>query len=118
MAPELNNKQYYGWELKKSDIWSIGILSYMLVVGYAPFHGIINIMRQDLSFPHPDLIYLTENCKQFITKLLIKNPKDRYSASDALKDPWIDQANQTASNKEFGQTYQKNIESFDECMCI
>ena len=32
---------------------------------------------------------ISENCKDFIKKLLVKNPKDRMTANEALKHPWI-----------------------------
>ena len=88
----------------------------MLVVGYPPFQDSLSITTNKLKWPHSKVIDLSEHCKEFIEKLLNKNPKERYSSLDALKDPWIDQVNEIASNKEFGQTYQNNIEKFDEGM--
>ena len=92
LAPEAI-KTREGWELKKSDMWTIGVIAYVLVTGRPPFWGrenkeiIRKIVRSQVRFP--STIKLSESCKDFILSLLKKNPADRLSAEQALKHAWI-----------------------------
>jgi len=92
LAPEAIRTRE-GWELKKSDMWTIGVIAYVLVTGRPPFWGrenkeiIRKIVRGNVRFP--STIKLTDNCKDFILSLLKKSPEQRLSAADALKHPWI-----------------------------
>jgi len=92
LAPEAIRTRE-GWELKKSDMWTIGVIAYVLVTGRPPFWGrenkeiIRKIVRGNVRFP--STIKLTDNCKEFILSLLKKNPNDRLSAAEALKHQWI-----------------------------
>jgi len=92
LAPEAIRTRE-GWELKKSDMWTIGVIAYVLVTGRPPFWGrenkeiIRKIVRGNVRFP--STIKLSDNCKDFILSLLKKSPDQRLSAADALKHPWI-----------------------------
>jgi len=94
MAPEqISNKTYS----KSVDIWSVGIILYMLLNnGKNPFYNsgdsretIIekitskNIEYDDINYP------ISEMGKHFISKLLKKNSSSRYTARPALNHPWI-----------------------------
>jgi len=94
MAPEQISNLTYS---KGVDIWSVGIILYMLLnKGKNPFYNkedstetlIYNINNKEIEF---DL----ENCpisaigRHLIYKLLDKNPSYRYSARLALNHPWI-----------------------------
>jgi serine/threonine protein kinase len=77
---------------KMVDVWSVGVLCYELCTGHAPFESTKcreetykKILNVDLKFPR----YLSEEVKDFITKLLIKKPENRMSLTDALSHPWI-----------------------------
>ena len=94
MAPEQINNISYS---KIVDIWSVGIVLYMLLNnGKNPFYTpgqnsekIINritkgkLLFDDENFP------ICKMCKQFLYKLLKKNPSYRYTARIALEHPWI-----------------------------
>jgi len=92
IAPEAL-KTREGWEIKKSDVWAIGVITYMMVTGRPPFWAKENrtimrkILRSDVRFPTS--ITLSQECKDFILCLLQKDPKQRYSAKQALKHPWL-----------------------------
>lgn len=92
LAPEcVRNRR--GWELKKSDMWTIGVIAYVLLTGRPPFWGRDNreilrrILKGKLTFPRT--ITLTKTCTHFIQSLIKHDPKKRMSASDALRHPWI-----------------------------
>lgn len=90
-----------GWELKMSDMWSIGIIAYVLMTGRPPFHGkshkdiLKNIIKQDLKFPKNNK--LTDSAKSFIRKLCEKTTRKRYSAKQALKHKFLNGGSSTKS---------------------
>jgi len=92
LAPEAIRTRE-GWELKKSDMWTMGVIAYVLVTGRPPFWGrenkeiIRKIVRGNVRFP--STIKLSDECKDFILALLQKPPDKRLSAAEALKHPWI-----------------------------
>lgn len=72
---------------QKADIWSIGIVLYVLFIGGWPFENPENI-ESDLN----DGLYfegIPELAKQFILRLLTFKPNGRPSATTALKDTWV-----------------------------
>ena len=92
MAPEIFNDKKYN---EKADIWSLGIVMYILLTGKAPYFGndderIINQAKKGVF--NRKLLIETKVSKQalnLIDKLLTKDPRQRLSAADAIKDPWI-----------------------------
>jgi len=95
MAPELiqNRGARSGDVCKKSDMWSIGICIYTILNGTLPFHGrdrgelFHNIINQrNLKFKTKGL---SSEAKQFIFKLLVRDPTGRMSVDEALQHPWI-----------------------------
>jgi len=94
-APEIVRPRK-GSELKKSDMWAVGVITYYLICGYFPFRGkskkdVLAKIRASISAPirYPPGVHLSDTCKDFIEKLLTYNPKERLSARDALQHDWI-----------------------------
>ena len=91
IAPEVLNKNYN----EKCDIWSCGVITYILLSGMPPFNGqsdqdIMKKVREG-AFSFDDRIWQTisENAKNFIRMLLTYNVEERPSAEMALTHPWI-----------------------------
>ncbi|KAL3867464.1 hypothetical protein ACJMK2_044666 [Sinanodonta woodiana] len=91
-APEILMGQGYGPSV---DIWSLGVIAYILLCGYEPFYEdnenlmYKRIIKADYSFDSPYWDNITENAKDLIRKLLTKDPKKRPTATQALKHPWV-----------------------------
>jgi len=92
LAPEcVRNRK--GWELKKSDMWTLGVITYLLLTGRPPFYGRDNqeilqkIIKAKITWPRKCKISRT--AKDFVTGLIKKETKDRMSAEDCLKHPWL-----------------------------
>lgn len=91
VAPELIYQEPYD---EKIDIWAVGILSYELLTGSAPFTGqnekdtYSNITNLDLQCNE---IYenVSAEAKDFITKILVSVPSKRMSLQEMLKHPWL-----------------------------
>eukprot|EP00483_Globobulimina_turgida_P013131 UN13155 len=92
VAPEVLSKQAYG---KKVDLWSLGCIMHLLLRGVLPFDGYTeNEIRQktinkELSLTSAKWDVVSDDAKDLIKKLLIKNPNNRISLQDALKHKWF-----------------------------
>jgi len=93
---------------KSVDIWSIGILSYVLISGSHPFdskksnENILNrIIAGKFKFEGPIWDKVPKDCKSFIKKCLVVDPKKRASIGDLMKHPWISSAQKTGSSGTF-----------------
>lgn len=70
---------------KKTDIWSIGITIFFLAKGKLPFRGERQILKKNIRYPKA----WSDSFKDFLSILIEKNTKIRYSAKEALQHSWI-----------------------------
>jgi len=98
MAPEvlMNMRGAHKTCDKAVDIWSIGVLCYLLISGSNPFdskknnENILNrIIAGKFKFEGPVWDKVPKDCKEFIKKCLVVDPKKRATITDLLKHPWI-----------------------------
>lgn len=93
VAPEVLGGRYN----EKCDLWSIGVLAYVLLCGYAPFNGandkeiLLRVKGGRYTFPPSEWNGVSAQGKDFIKKLLEFDPSKRMSASEALEHAWIKQ---------------------------
>lgn len=91
VAPEVLRREY----TKSCDIWSIGVITYILLCGYPPFYGdsdtqiFESVKVGKFDFPSPEWDDISQTAKEFVILMLKKNPKDRPTAADALKHAWL-----------------------------
>ena len=92
IAPEVLARKYGS----KCDIWSIGVITYIVLCGLPPFNAWTNdqiiqkIKRGKFEFkPDDKWANISQLAKDFITLLLTKDAAKRPSAQDALNHPWI-----------------------------
>ena len=93
VAPEVLQGKPYD---KSVDLWSIGIITFLLLCGYLPFddkHSEREIARQTIQDPVPyeSKIWskLSPEAKIFVDGLLQKKPEKRYTIKEVLEHPWI-----------------------------
>uniref|UniRef100_A0A670ZTB6 non-specific serine/threonine protein kinase n=1 Tax=Pseudonaja textilis TaxID=8673 RepID=A0A670ZTB6_PSETE len=78
-----------------SDVWSIGVLTYVLLSGVSPFldesieETCLNICRLDFSFPDDYFKGVSQKAKDFVCFLLQDDPAKRPSAALALQEQWL-----------------------------
>ncbi|XP_003743389.2 serine/threonine-protein kinase fray2-like [Galendromus occidentalis] len=78
-----------------TDMWSVGILTYVLLTGHTPFGGdtkqdtYCNITLGELDFPQDLFEDVSPEAIHFITQLVVKDPKKRLGVGDVLRHPWL-----------------------------
>ncbi|ORY27639.1 kinase-like domain-containing protein [Naematelia encephala] len=91
-APEVLRGVGHG---ARVDCWSIGVIAYMLLCGYPPFRLdskqelIRETMKGRIHFHERFWRKVSDTAKDFIKKMLVVDPKQRMSAAEALRHPWL-----------------------------
>jgi len=76
-------------------MWSIGVITYVILSGTPPFLEKSNekifekILKAEYSFPSQCWDLISDSAQNFIKKLLIKDPKTRMTADEALEHEWL-----------------------------
>ncbi|KAG5176489.1 kinase-like domain-containing protein [Tribonema minus] len=92
VAPEIILGQPYGTQV---DVWSLGVVAYALLGGYAPFHAASvqtlfrSIVRADYCFHAKFWAHVSVEAKHFIRCMLQPDPAQRWTAAALLHHPWI-----------------------------
>ena len=91
IAPEVLKKNYN----EKCDIWSCGVILYILLVGYPPFKGnnttelFENISIGKYSVSSTGWKKISHSAKDLVCKMLEYDPAKRISSQEAMEHPWI-----------------------------
>ncbi|KAK4745987.1 hypothetical protein SAY87_012299 [Trapa incisa] len=89
VAPEVLRKK--GYDGAKGDIWSCGVILYVLLAGYLPFQeeNLMKMYRKvfkaDYEFPQ----WISMDAKRLISKLLVANPERRITIPTIMRNPWF-----------------------------
>jgi calcium/calmodulin-dependent protein kinase I len=92
VAPEVLTHENYTSQV---DLWSIGVIVYILLCGFPPFYGdndaqmFRKIKAGTYKFLSPYWDPISPDAKDFVSKLLVVDPKKRLNCEDALKHKWL-----------------------------
>uniref|UniRef100_A0A674F102 Myosin light chain kinase 3 n=1 Tax=Salmo trutta TaxID=8032 RepID=A0A674F102_SALTR len=92
LAPEVVNYDFVSFP---TDMWSVGVITYMLLSGLSPFLGdndaetMNNILHANWDFDSEAFENVTEEAKDFVTRLLIPTKCSRLSATGCMKHAWL-----------------------------
>lgn len=98
VAPEVLGPEKYD---KSCDMWSLGVIMYILLCGYPPFysnHGMAispgmkkRIRNGQYEFPAPEWTRVSQDAKDLIKGLLKTDPDERLTITEVIQNKWIAQ---------------------------
>jgi len=111
VAPEVLRRSYG----KASDVWSCGVILYILLSGVPPFwatteNGIFDmVLKGQYDLEQDPWGAISAGAKDLIAKMLVQDPKKRISPEDALNHPWLTGG---APAKKLDNAIVKRLKSF------
>jgi len=113
IAPEVLKENYN----EKCDIWSCGVILFILLCGYPPFNGRSNkeiynkIENSAPIFYDEEWNEISKEAKDLCKKMLKKNPNERLSAEESLKHNWFNIINTNFNDEKISVNQNKIIEN-------
>ncbi|CAM9187931.1 unnamed protein product [Ectocarpus fasciculatus] len=110
VAPEILKSTPYGTPV---DMWSIGVITYILLGGYPPFHDdnqarlFQKIRRGKFSFHEQYWDPISDGAKDLIARMLTVDPAARITATQALEHPWVMSEDDELETSELGDSLQR-----------
>ena len=92
------------------DMWSVGVIIYVLLVGYPPFMEdnqqelFRKIRAGSYEFYEEDWVKISDEAKDLIEQLLVVDPKRRMSVDEALRSPWVNEEDDLLSSKDLTES--------------
>ncbi|XP_076821519.1 myosin light chain kinase, smooth muscle-like isoform X3 [Clavelina lepadiformis] len=92
VAPEVINYETIGFQ---TDMWSVGVICYILLSGLSPFSGDVdsetlsNITAAQWDFEDEAFDQISDDAKDFISHLLVHSLKSRFTVEGALGHKWL-----------------------------
>lgn len=113
VAPEVLRKKYS----KEADIWSCGVILYILLSGYPPFYGETEstifdaILKGKYDMDSDPWPYISDAAKDCVRRMLNQDVKKRATASEILKHDWLKE-NGIASDKPLNNAVVERLKGF------
>ncbi|NXR41341.1 MYLK2 kinase, partial [Zosterops hypoxanthus] len=92
LSPEVVNYEQVSYS---TDMWSMGVITYMLLSGLSPFLGdddtetLNNVLAANWYFDEETFESVSSEAKDFVSNLIIKDKSARMSADQCLQHPWL-----------------------------
>jgi serine/threonine protein kinase len=90
VAPEVLECKPYD---KACDLWSVGVITYVLLTGCFPFwdknNAVLYEKIRNVDYGWPEGVEISPEAKHLIQHLIEKHPERRYTAEQALAHPWV-----------------------------
>jgi serine/threonine protein kinase len=111
VAPEILDLKCDGYD-QRADVWSLGIVTYVLLGGYAPFDGPLEdladiVMLGKFEFHEDYWSDISPAAKDLITSMLQVRPERRITAGEALSCKWMEVEEESLTLKDLSTTQTK-----------
>ncbi|KGN47218.1 CBL-interacting serine/threonine-protein kinase 11 [Cucumis sativus] len=112
VAPEILSKK--GYDGAKVDVWSCGVILFVLSAGYLPFNdpNLMAMYKKIYKGEYRCPKWMSSDLKRFLSRLLDTNPDSRITIEEILNDPWFRKGGNTEIN--FYDNYEMKSEEKDE----
>nr|ADB19851.1 calcium-dependent protein kinase CDPK12 [Nicotiana tabacum] len=113
VAPEVLLKRYG----QEADIWSAGVIIYILLTGVPPFWGeseqeiFDEVLRADIDFVSDPWPNISEDAKDLVRRMLVRDPRERLTAHEVLCHPWV-KIDGVAPDKPLGSAVLSRLTQF------
>ncbi|XP_049410929.1 CBL-interacting serine/threonine-protein kinase 11-like [Solanum stenotomum] len=89
VAPDVLTKK--GYDGAKADIWTCGIILFVLNAGYLPFHdsNLMGMYHKIINGEYKCPKWMSSELKRFLRRLLDTNPMTRITIEEIMNDPWF-----------------------------
>jgi len=118
VAPEVLRGEVYDHSV---DLWSVGVITYILLCGFPPFWGesqgelFDKILSVSFDFPDPEWTNVSADAKDFIGHLLVKDPAERFTAKQCLEHPWLKTGKPAANGKQMRSLESvRNLQKYND----
>lgn len=114
LAPEVLSSKYG----KECDVWSLGVIIYYLLTGCYPFDGktlnsiFQSILKAEFDFSGPEWENISSECKDLVSKMLLVDPSQRITLSNALKHKWITASRAEKQPQEVSRAVLRTLKAF------
>lgn len=113
VAPEVLAHDQYSSQV---DLWSIGVIVYILLCGFPPFYGdndahmFKKIKAGAYKFLSPYWDPISDDAKDFVAKLLVVDPRKRMTAAEALNHRWLGRTSHASQKNLFAKAAKTEAE--------
>lgn len=113
VAPEVLNRKYS----QEADIWSCGVILYILLSGVPPFFGkteheiFESVTKSPINFTNDPWPKVSDHAKDCVRRMLVRNPRKRATAEEILRHDWI-RENGVASDRVIEPEVLNRIRNF------
>lgn len=89
VAPEVLRKK--GYDGARADIWSCGVILFVLIAGYLPFQdeNMMKMYRKVFKGEYEFPPWFPTECRRLVSKLLVVDPTKRLTIQGIMRQPWF-----------------------------
>ncbi|KAH7657776.1 Non-specific serine/threonine protein kinase protein [Dioscorea alata] len=114
VAPEVINKK--GYDGSKADIWSCGVILYVLLAGFLPFHdsNLMEMYKKIIKSEFKCPQWFSTDVRRLLSRLLDPNPSTRITMAKLMENSWFKKGFKPVEGHQKQQHIEEEEEVFQE----